>query len=74
MDMADCFHTNALISSTDWNAQLPSEMDPPIITKVWYPQPSDGVRHFSHDSGNLITTVHWFKHLGCQQCNGDHLL
>jgi hypothetical protein len=44
-------------------------MDPPIITKVWYLQTSDGARHFSLDSDNRITdsTI-----LGVN--NGDHLL
>ena len=44
-------------------------MDPPIITKVWYVQTSDGIIHFSLDSNNLITDSNI---LGVN--NGDHLL
>ena len=44
-------------------------MDPPIIIKVWYLQPSAGVRHFSLDSDNRITDSNI---LGVN--NGDHLL
>ena len=44
-------------------------MDPPVIIKVYFIQPSKGTRHFSLDSGNLITDS---SIPGVS--NGDHLL
>jgi hypothetical protein len=44
-------------------------MDPPVIIKVYFIQPDKGTRHFSLDSGNLITDS---SIPGVS--NGDHLL
>ena len=44
-------------------------MDPPVIIKVYFIQPDRGTRHFSLDSGNLITDSSIPV-----VSNGDHLL